>query len=73
MAEGRDITIDHWNDKFLIKEEHIERIFSDNTSINRFVVSEAILKFLQLIYACHGKKSVLYSVNTDGIFITPIQ
>ena len=70
MVAGRKVTIDEYNGLYLIKEEHIERIFSDNTSINRFVVSQAILKCLQLIEDCYGKNSVLYSINTDGIFIT---
>ena len=34
------------------------------------VVSEAILKCLQLIETCHGKDSVLYGYNTDGIYIS---
>ena len=54
----------------LIKEREVEHLKSDNTSINRFVVSEAILKCLQLLEACHGKDSKLYSYNTDGIFIS---
>lgn len=54
----------------MIKEQACERIFSDNTSINRFVVSEAILKCLQLIESCHGKESTLYGYNTDGIYIS---
>ena len=66
MAEKRNVTIDI----FLIREQQVERIFSDNTRINRFVVSQAILKCLQLIHACYGKNSVLYNCNTDGIFIT---
>ena len=70
MADNRNLTIDHYNDIFLIKEQTCERVFSDNTSINQFIVSEAILKCLQLIETCHGKGSVLYGYNTDGIFIT---
>ena len=70
LAQGKDITIDQFHDKFLIRKQQIERIFPDNTSINRFVVSEAILKCLQLIFDCYGKNSVLYSVNTDGFFTT---
>ena len=71
MVEKRNVTIDHYNNILLIREQQqIERIFSDNTSINRFVVSEAILKCLQLIHACYGENSVLYSVNTDGMFIS---
>ena len=70
MAEGRNVTINSFNDIYLIKEQSCERIFSDNTSVNRFVVSEAILKLLQLIKECHGKDSKLYAYNTDGIFLT---
>ena len=62
--------MDHYNDIFFIREQQIECIFSDNTSINRFVVSEAILKCLQLTETCYGKNSALYSGNTDGLFIT---
>ena len=64
------MTVDHHDGIFLIREKKIERIFSDHTSINRFVVSEAILKCLQLIKVCHGKDSVLYGYNTDGIYIS---
>ena len=70
MAEGKNVTIDHHNRIYLIREQKIDRIFSDNTSINRFVVSEAILKCLQLIETCHGEDSVLYGYNTDGIYIS---
>ena len=65
MAEGKNVTIDHHNGLFLIKEQKI-----DHTSINRFVVSEVILKCLQLIETCHGEDSVLYGYNTDGIYIS---
>ena len=67
MAEGQNVTIDHHNGIYLIREQKINRIFSDHTSINRFVVSQAVLKCLQLIETCHGKDSVLYGYNTDGI------
>ena len=70
MAEGRNVTIDHHNGIFLIREQCVNRIFSDNTSINRFVVSDAILKCLQLIETCYGVDSILYGYNTDGIYIT---
>ena len=70
MAEGKNVTIDHHNGIYLVREQKIDRIFSDHTSINRFVVSEAILKCLQLIETCHGKDSVLYGYNTDGIYIS---
>ena len=70
MAEGKNVTIDHHNGIYLIREQKIDCIFSDHTSINRFVVSEAILKCLQLIETCHGEDSVLYGYNTDGIYIS---
>ena len=70
MADKRNVTIDHYNDIYLIKEQTCKRLFSDNTSINRFVVSEAILKCLLLIEACHGDDSMLYGYNTDCIYIT---
>ena len=70
LSEGKNVTVDHHDGIFMIREQNIERIFSDHTSINRFVVSEAILKCLQLIETCHGEDSVLYGYNTDGIYIT---
>ena len=70
MAEGKNVTIDHHNSLYLIREQIVSRIFSDHTSINRFVVSEAILKCLQLIETCHGEDSVLYGYNTDRIYIS---
>ena len=70
LSEGKNITVDHYEGIFMIREQIIERIFADHTSINRFVVSEAILKCLQLIETCHGEDSVLYGYNTDGIYIT---
>ncbi|XP_068704713.1 uncharacterized protein [Montipora foliosa] len=70
IKEGRNIVIDSYNEIYLIKEQKCERMFSDNTSVNRFVVSQAILKCLELIRKCYGDKSALYAFNTDGIFIT---
>ena len=74
MSENRNVTINNFNDIFLIKEQSCERIFSDNTSVNRFVVSEAILQLLKLIWDCHGinrgNECKLYAYNTDGIFMT---
>ena len=70
LAEGRNITIDNYKDLYLIREQTIERIFSNNTSINRFVISQAILKCLQLIFDNYTKDSILYSCNTDGIFMS---
>ena len=70
MAEGKNVTVEEFNGIFLVREQTFERKFTDHTSINRFVVSEAILKCLQLIGACFGKDSVLYGYNTDCIYIT---
>ena len=70
MSEGKSVTIDHHDGIYLIREQKIDRIFSDHTSINRFVVSEAILRMLLLIETCHGEHSVLYGYNTDGIYTT---
>ena len=70
MAEGRNLSIDEYNGLFLIKEQHCERLFSDNTSVNRFVISHSILQLLQLIQASIGEKSKLVAYNTDGIFVT---
>ena len=69
MAENKNVIIDHDNGIYLIREQKIDRIFSDHTSINRFVVSESILKCLQLIERCHSEDSILYGYNTDGIYI----
>ena len=70
MAEVKNATVDHHDGIFMIKEQEVNRIFSDHSSVNRFVVSEAILKCLQLINTCYGKGSVLHSINTDGIYIS---
>ena len=70
VSEGKNVTVDHYKDIYLIREQQIERIFSDHTSINRFVVSQSIKKCLQLIQTCHGKNSVLYGYNTDGIYLS---
>lgn len=70
LTEGRNITIDNYKDLVLIREQKVERIFSDNSSINNFVISEAILKCLQLIFDSKSKNSILYSVNTDGFYMT---
>ena len=49
---------------FLVRERQIDRIFSDNTSVNRFVISQAILSCLNLIYDNWTNESELYSINT---------
>lgn len=85
LSENRNVTIDSYQNKdtkqeiYLIRERQIERIFSDNTSINGFVISEAILKCLKLISKnySHDKDgyvtSEIYAVNTDGLFMTNLR
>ena len=76
LSENRDVTTGSYqnpmtkNELYLISECQIERILSDNTSINRFVISQAILKCLIMMKDNVTKDSAVYSVNTDGIFIT---
>ena len=61
---------------FLIRERQIERIFSDNTSINRFVISQPTLKCLNMLHdnASHDINgngiSQVYAINNDGVFMT---
>ncbi len=69
LNERKNITISNYNDIFLIKETKIERLFSDHTSINRFVISGAILKCLKLLDKCYDDESKIISINTDGILI----
>lgn len=71
LAEGKKVAVDKYNGIFLIREQKCERLFSDNTSINRFVISQAVTNCLQLIWNClfGSKKAVLYGYNTDGIYI----
>ena len=74
LANGKKISIDShknsYTDKelYLVRERQTERIFSDNSSINRFAVSQAILSCLNLIYDNWTDESQLYSINTDGVF-----
>ena len=82
LAENRDVVIDSYQNPntkqelYLIRERQIERIFSDNTSINRFVISQSILKCLNMLHdnASHdndgNRISQVYAINTDGIFMT---
>ena len=64
--EGKNLSINKYNDTYLLREQTCERLFQDNTSINRFVISQAILKTLKLINKCCDDKSTLISINTDG-------
>ena len=76
LAAGKKISIDNYKNSltnqemFPVRERQTERIFSDNTSINRFVVSQAILSCLNLSYDIWTDESQLYSINTDGVFMT---
>lgn len=72
LAEERNVTPDSYKDLFLICEQNGERNFSDNTSINRFVISEAIVRCLKMIHENWTKDSKLYSINTDDFFLWPI-
>ena len=57
LADNRNVTIDHCYSICLIREQEISRNFNNNASINRLVISVAILKYLQLIDTCYGKDS----------------
>ena len=82
LAENRDVIINSYQNPntkqelCLVRERQIERIFSDNTSINRFVISQSVLKCLNMLYdnASHDKDgngiSQVYAINTDGVFMT---
>ena len=82
LAENRDVIIDSYQNPntkqelYLIRERQIERIFSDNTLINRFVISQSILKCLNMLHdnASHDNDgngvSQVYAINTDGVFMT---
>ena len=82
LAENRDVVIDSYQNPntkqelYLIREHQIECIFSDNTSINCFVISQSILKCLNMLHdnASHDNDgngiSQVYAINTDGVFMT---
>lgn len=55
---------------YLVREQKIERILTDNTSINRFIISGSILQCLTLLKRNWTKHSELFSINTDGFFMT---
>lgn len=76
LAENCDVTIDSYQNPstrqeiYLIRERKVERTFSDNSSMNRFFISEVTLKCPNLTWNIWTKHSQLYAVNTDGIFMT---
>ena len=59
ISEEMNISIDNYIDLYLTRKQKIERLFSNTCSINRFVVSEAILYVLNLIESCYGVNSHL--------------
>ena len=67
LIEGKNVAIDKFENVYLIREQKVERILSDHTSINRFVISNSILQLLKQNWT---EYSELYSTNTDGFFMT---
>lgn len=70
IERGVNVIIDKFEDIFLVREQKIERILSDHTSINRFVISNSILQCLALLKENWTEHSELYSINTDGFYMT---
>ena len=70
LSDGKNITTDNFEDVYLIREQKIDRILSDHTSINRYVISQSILQCLKLLKNNWTKHSELYSINTDGFYLT---
>ena len=81
LAENRNVIIDSYQNPntkqelHLIIDRQIDRIFSDNTSINRFVISQSILKCLNMLHdnASHDNDgngiNQVFAINTDGVFM----
>lgn len=70
LIDGKNVTIDKFDNIYLIREQKVERILSDHTSINRFVISNSILQCLKLLKENWTEYSELYSINADGSFMT---
>ena len=70
IERGVNAIIDKFQDIFVVREQKIERILSDHTSINRFVISNSILQSLQRLQQNWTEHSELYSTNTDGFHMT---
>ena len=71
LTDGKNITIDNFEDLYLIREQKINsRILSDHTSINRYIISLSILQCLHLLKNNWTKHSELYSINTGGFYMT---
>ena len=70
LNDGKNVTIDKFEDVSLVREQKVDRISSDHTSINRFVISNLILQCLSLLKHNQTERSELYSINTDGFYMT---
>ena len=70
LTDGKNITTDNFEYVYLIRERKIDRILSDHTSINRYIISQSILQCLALLKQNWTEHSELYSINTDGFHLT---
>lgn len=70
LINGKNITTDNYENIYLVREQKIDRILSNHTSINRFIISQSILQCFQLLNKNWTEQSELYSINTDGFFMT---
>lgn len=70
LNDGKNVTIDKFEDVSLVREQKVDRISSDHTSMNRFVISNSILQCLSLLKHNQTERSELYSINTDGFYMT---
>ena len=68
LIDKKSVSIDNFENLYLVREQKIERILSDHTSINRFVISGSILQCLSLLKRNWTEQSELFSINTDGFF-----
>ena len=69
MREKKTLSINSCKGTYILREQQCERLFQDNTSVNRFIVSQSVLKTLKLINKCCDKDSILVSINTDGFHV----
>ena len=70
LADGKNVTIDKFENIYFIREQKVERILSDHTSIKRFVISNSILQCLQVLKENWTEQSERYSINTDVFYMT---
>ena len=45
MGQGRNVTVESHNGIYLIREQQVECLFTDNSSVNSFVVRRGDFKF----------------------------